>query len=136
MIYKNFYYKYKMSELIIKTEVEKQQQDIEKPNSIPSILEEEVVKETTPVVNKNLEEIVDSEKVEELEIPEADIKEQPKEDILLKLGDIILISDPSNEILNNNVFFIEYIDPRKIKLINSETFEKTTLQISPDRIIG
>ena len=125
-----------MSELIIKTEVEKQQQDIEKPNSIPSILEEEVVKETTPVVNKNLEEIVDSEKVEELEIPEADIKEQPKEDILLKLGDIILISDPSNEILNNNVFFIEYIDPRKIKLINSETFEKTTLQISPDRIIG
>lgn len=34
-------------------------------------------------------------------------------EILLKLGDIILITDPTNEILNNNVFFIEYIDPKK-----------------------
>jgi len=57
-------------------------------------------------------------------------------EILLKLGDIILITDPTNEILNNNVFFIEYIDPKKIKLINSETFEKTILPISLDGIIG
>jgi len=57
-------------------------------------------------------------------------------EILLKLGDIILITDPTNEILNNNVFFIEYIDPKKIKLINSETFEKTILPISSDGIIG
>ncbi len=58
------------------------------------------------------------------------------EELLLKLGDIILISDPTNEILNDNVFLIEYIDPSKIKLINSETFEKTTLQISPNGVIG
>ena len=64
-----------------------------------------------------------------------EIKEN-KEEILLNLGDIILISDPTNEILNDNVFLIEYIDPTKIKLINSETFEKTILQISPDGIIG
>ena len=31
---------------------------------------------------------------------------------------------------------IEYIDPTKIRLINSETFEKTVLQISPDGLIG
>ena len=64
-------------------------------------------------------------------------KEEPVvEEILLKLGDIILITDPTNEILNNNVFLIEYIDPTKMKLINSETFEKTVLQISPGGMIG
>ena len=57
-------------------------------------------------------------------------------ELLLKLGDIILITDPSNEILNDNVFLIEYIDPKKIKLINSETFEKVVLPISSEGIIG
>jgi hypothetical protein len=65
-----------------------------------------------------------------------DMKEVKEESILLKLGDIILISDPTNEILHNNVFLIEYIDPTKIKLINSETFEKNILPISPDGLIG
>ena len=45
--------------------------------------------------------------------------ENEEEGILLKLGDIILITDPSNEILNNNIFLIEYIDKSKITLINS-----------------
>ena len=58
------------------------------------------------------------------------------EGILLKLGDIILITDPSNEILNDNIFLIDYIDKSKAALINSETFEKTILQISPDGLIG
>ena len=62
--------------------------------------------------------------------------ENEEEGILLKLGDIILITDPSNEILNNNIFLIEYIDKSKITLINSETFEKSVLQISSDGLIG
>lgn len=57
-----------------------------------------------------------------------------QQEIVLQLGDIILIIAPSNQILNNNVFFIEYIDPNKIRLINSETFEKVTLTISDNRI--
>lgn len=57
-------------------------------------------------------------------------------DILLQLGDVIEIVDPTNEILNNNVFFIEYIDPSKIKLINSETLEKTILTIDVNGVIG
>jgi hypothetical protein len=74
-------------------------------------------------------------------IPSVDVNQKEEEDnskgeILLKLGDIILITDPTNEILNNNVFFIEYIDPKKIKLINSETFEKIVLSISSNGIIG
>jgi hypothetical protein len=118
-----------MSEQIVKEEVEKTQEDIENPNPVEDVLEEE------EMVIRPLSE--EPQKIEELEEEsDVEIKEQPKEEVLLKLGDIILISDPSNEILNDNVFLIEYIDPQKIKLINSETFEKTTLQISPDGIIG
>jgi len=74
----------------------------------------------------------------EVEIEETGIEEnkKPNQEIVLKLGDVIWISDPTNEILNENVFLIEYIDKTKIKLINSETFEKTVLSISPDGLIG
>lgn len=67
---------------------------------------------------------------------DKDVFKEVQEEIILNLGDIILISDPTNEILHNNVFFIEYIDNTKAKLINSKTFEKVVLQISPDGIIG
>ena len=46
--------------------------------------------------------------------------EKKQQEVLLRLGDIILITDPTNEILNENQFLIEYIDPNKIKLINAQ----------------
>jgi len=106
MIYKNFYNKYKMSTEFLKQNDNQFKQDIDK--------EPEIIKD-----NSNEE-----------------IRVSKQKEILLQLGDIILISDPSNEILNDNVFLIEYIDQYKLKLINSETFEKTILQISPNRVIG
>ena len=138
MIYKNFYIKYKMSEQIIKEEAEKIQEDIEDPKSIPSVLEEEeqVNKVTPQSVEENLEGDEDIQKIDELEASDEKKQELTNYEVLLKLGDVILISDPTNEILNNNVFLIEYIDPSKIKLINSETFEKTILQISSNGMIG
>jgi hypothetical protein len=63
------------------------------------------------------------------------MSDETLEEIILKLGDIIIIYDPLNEILNNNTFFIDYIDKTKIKLINVKTFEKVTLQIDSDGII-
>jgi hypothetical protein len=53
---------------------------------------------------------------------------------MLKIGDIILISDPNNEILNDQVFLIEYIDPTKINLF---LFQKSVLRtrISLDFLI-
>jgi len=54
----------------------------------------------------------------------------------LQLGDIIKIKDYSNQTLNNKTFFIEYIDPTKIKLINIDTLLKTELRIQPDKKIG
>ena len=82
-------------------------------------------------------EVLEQEKEkEEGEIDESESAPPKSKEILLKLGDIILISDPTNEILNNNVFLIEYIDPKKVKLINSETLEKTILPISSTGVIG
>ena len=54
-------------------------------------------------------------------------QEQPVKIIkfTLRLGDVIEIKAPTNEILNNGTFLIEYIDKEKLKLINAETFEKT-----------
>jgi hypothetical protein len=75
------------------------------------------------------------EEAEEEELPKKVITNKPDE-VLLQLGDIILIVNPSNEILNNNIFLIEYIDPTKIKLINVDTFEKTALQITSNGVIG
>ena len=70
------------------------------------------------------------------EKPEQTKEEAEQNEVLLKLGDIIIITDPKNEILDNNVFLIEYIDPHKIKLINSDTFDKIVLTISPEGVIG
>ncbi len=127
-----------MSEQITKEQLKNEDEEIENSNPSQPVLEEgDIIEENPPIVKENENELENvNEVVEELEVPEEEaIIEEPK-DVLLKLGDIILISDPTNEILNNNVFLIEYIDPKKIKLINSETFEKTTLQISTDGIIG
>ena len=90
----------------------------------------EFLKQNDNQTNNDIDEIIKDGFNEEIK----EIKEI--KEILLQLGDIILISDPTNEILNDNVFLIEYIDPNKLKLINSETFEKTILQISPNRVIG
>jgi hypothetical protein len=63
-------------------------------------------------------------------------KSDPGTIIGLQLGDIIKINDPTNQILNEQTFFIDYIDLTKIKLINIETLLKTELRIQPDKKIG
>jgi len=67
---------------------------------------------------------------------DEEIATTSSDSLMLKLGDIIMIQASQNEILNNNVFLIEYIDSTKVKLINSDNFEKVTLSISSDGIIG
>lgn len=47
----------------------------------------------------------------------------------LKLGDIIEIKAPSNDLLNDNTFFIEYIDERRIAIIDVATLETTYLNL-------
>jgi len=99
-------------------------------NPIEDILEE---KDNT-IIQEN---IIEDENNEPTVVEELSSELQSKEkNVILKLGDIIIITDPTNEILNNNVFLIDYIDQNKIKLINAESFAKVTLQINPDGTIG
>jgi hypothetical protein len=61
---------------------------------------------------------------------------QEEKEVVLKLGDIIYILDSTNEILNENTFVINYIDPTKIKLINTKSFEPTQLNVKENGAIG
>jgi hypothetical protein len=119
----------------------KPEEEIKENNS----LENNAEKDISNTVDKKEEILGDKEEIEEVdEIKILDDKEEIEEgelsesndSIILKLGDIIVIQSSKNEVLNNNVFLIEYIDSSKVKLINSENFEKVTLSISPDGIIG
>ena len=100
--------------------------------------------------NKDIEDINKEMQLEPVSaLSEEDInlaKEEPEEQVsveepkiikfTLRLGDVIVIQSPTNEILNNNTFFIEYIDKQKIKLVNVENFEKTQLRINKTGTIG
>ncbi len=54
----------------------------------------------------------------------------------LQLGDVIQITNPVNEILNNQVFIIDYIDKSKAYLIDTDSFNRIKLKISEDGILG
>jgi len=57
-------------------------------------------------------------------------------ELVLQLGDVIQITNPVNEILNNQTFIIDYIDNTKVYLIDTETFQTTKLTIDNDGILG
>ena len=54
----------------------------------------------------------------------------------LQLGDVINIGNPSNELLDNQTFIIDYIDKSKTYLINTDTLQRIRVPISPEGIIG
>ena len=67
---------------------------------------------------------------------EEEIKSNNDIEIILQLGDVIHITNPLNEKLNDQVFIIDYIDKQKMYLINTDTFHKIKLKINPDGILG
>ena len=54
----------------------------------------------------------------------------------LQLGDVIQIINPVNELLNEQVFIIDYIDSSKAYLINTNTLDRIKLKISDDGVLG
>ena len=63
----------------------------------------------------------------------------PKSDdtiLELQLGDVIQISNPLNDNLNDQTFIIDYIDKSKAYLINTETLERLRVSIDQDGTIG
>ncbi len=109
---------------------------VKESNEEPAVTEEK--KET---IIAELDDIKDQNEIkaeDDIEAPISNVVTDitEGESVMLKLGDIIMITDEQNEILNNNAFLIEYIDPTKVKLINSENFEKVILPISSTGLIG
>lgn len=64
-----------------------------------------------------------------------DNETEEKQKIELRLGDIIRLSNPEDEDLNNQMFLIDYIDELRMKLIDVKTFKQHELPIN-DSIIG
>ena len=54
----------------------------------------------------------------------------------LQLGDVIKISNPRNEILNDQIFIIDYIDKSKAYLINTDSLNRIKINISDEGIFG
>lgn len=68
-------------------------------------------------------------------------KEEPKSqdeviELNLQLGDVIQITNPVNELLNEQVFIIDYIDNSKAYLINTDTLNRIKLKISENGVLG
>jgi len=64
---------------------------------------------------------------------------KPKSDdtvLELQLGDVIQISNPLNDNLNDQTFIIDYIDKAKAYLLNTDTLERLRLSIDQDGTIG
>ena len=71
--------------------------------------------------------------------PEEKPLPKPKSDdtvLELQLGDVIQISNPLNDNLNDQTFIIDYIDKTKAYLINTDTLERLRLSIDADGTIG
>jgi len=87
------------------------------------------------IIGNEENEELNSEKEEEInEINQKNEENEIK--IVLQLGDVIRIRDPTSEKLNDNTFFIDYLDSSKMKLINVESLDVTILAIDEEGIIG
>jgi len=73
-----------------------------------------------------------------LEENKSTINEPNENDTVLELqlGDVIRLSNPLNEKINNQTFIIDYIDKSKTYLINIENFERIKLKITEEGVIG
>ena len=66
-----------------------------------------------------------------------DSKPKPNDTILeLQLGDVIHITNPLNDELNDQTFIIDYIDKSKVYLINTTSMTRIRLSITPDGTLG
>ena len=115
---------------------EKQDEELEEEKNEKQDKELEEEKQDKELEEEKLEEEKEEEK--EGEKLDEEKNEEVDEDISIKLqlGDIIKIKDPSNELLNDHTFIIDYIDEKIIKLIDINEFVNSKLKINDDGTIG
>jgi hypothetical protein len=54
----------------------------------------------------------------------------------LKLSDIIYVISPSNEVLNNKTFFVEYIDEKLVTIVDVDTGKQHKIRVHKNGIVG
>ena len=96
------------------------------------IIKNKTVKKKIKIIEP-VPELVAEELVEE-PIVEEPVTEQSS--IELQLGDIIQLTDPRNERINDEIFMIEYIDSSNIHLVNTENFDPLNLTIQSNHVIN
>ena len=70
-------------------------------------------------------------------IESQSVEEAPEsQKINLQLSDVIRLQSPSNQILNNNTFVIDYIDKNQINLINVNDLTANKIKINEDGTLG
>jgi hypothetical protein len=74
------------------------------------------------------EEVVDVNAVS-VEKEQEPMKEEESLSLSIELGDIIEIVAPTHQEIHEHLFLVDYISSRKIKLIDTETLEKSVLNI-------
>jgi hypothetical protein len=56
--------------------------------------------------------------------------------IFLQLGDVFKITNSTNDLYNNQSYYIEYINSHKIKTIHVETLDRVEFHITPELLLG
>ena len=83
----------------------------------------------------NLDQKQSTTNLEETEKQEIEKKKRENEkSVFLQLGDIIQVTAPENDILNNQTFYIEFINKSKMVLVNTETTNSVTVKFPPETI--
>ena len=60
---------------------------------------------------------------------EGGVAEEAAMSLSIELGDIIKINAPSNGDINDNIFLVDYVSPRRIRLINTDKLNEHILNI-------
>jgi hypothetical protein len=66
----------------------------------------------------------------------TETQKQKDIELELQLGDVIQITNPVNDNLNDQTFIIDYIDKYKTYLINTDSLNRIKINISEDGILG
>lgn len=93
--------------------------------------------EEKTILDEKKEEVEEEvkEEVEEEEVEKKEVEEE-FENITLQLGDVIVIQSPGDYILDKKIFYIDYIDKTKIKIINVDDFSTNVILINEDGTIA
>lgn len=124
-------------------ETEEKQQDKQSEEETKKEGNEEMNEETNEGTNEETNQPEDT-KEEDIknarptsETESDDSKPKPNDTILeLQLGDVIHITNPLNDELNDQTFIIDYIDKSKVYLINTTSMNRIRLSITPDGTLG